>query len=36
VELETEILALLLRLDRGGGKGLVIDGEYLEAVVTLD
>ncbi len=33
--LETEILALLARLDRGGGRGLVIDGEYLEAVVTV-
>jgi ubiquinone/menaquinone biosynthesis C-methylase UbiE len=33
--LETEILGLLLRLDRGGGKGLVIDGEYLEAVITV-
>ena len=35
VELEREILALLERLDSGGGRGLVVPGEYLEAVLTV-
>jgi ubiquinone/menaquinone biosynthesis C-methylase UbiE len=33
--LEVEILALLRELDRGRGEGLVVDGAYLEAVVTI-
>jgi SAM-dependent methyltransferase len=32
--LEAELLVLLARRDRGGGRGLVVDGEYLEAVIT--
>jgi SAM-dependent methyltransferase len=32
--LGTEILALLERFDRGDGRGLVVPGEYLEAVLT--
>ncbi len=34
-ELEADILALLGRMDRGGGNGLVVPSEYLEVVVTL-
>jgi ubiquinone/menaquinone biosynthesis C-methylase UbiE len=33
--LEAEILALLASHDRGGGAGLVVDGTYLEAVITV-
>jgi ubiquinone/menaquinone biosynthesis C-methylase UbiE len=32
--LEADLLALLRRMDRGGGAGLVVPGEYLETVVT--
>ena len=32
-ELETDLVALLRRLDEGGGAGLVVPGEYLEAVI---
>jgi SAM-dependent methyltransferase len=33
-ELERDLVALLERRDRGGGAGLVVPSEYLEAVVT--
>jgi SAM-dependent methyltransferase len=33
--LEDELGALLRRFDRGGGRGLVADSEYLEVVVTI-
>ena len=33
--LEAELLALVERFDRGAGRGTVIPGEYLEAVLTL-
>jgi ubiquinone/menaquinone biosynthesis C-methylase UbiE len=33
--LETDLIALLRRADRGGGRGLVVPAEYLEIVVTL-
>jgi ubiquinone/menaquinone biosynthesis C-methylase UbiE len=33
--LERELLALLGRHDRGGGRGLVVESAYLEAVITL-
>lgn len=33
--LEKDLLALLARRDRGGGRGLVVDGEYLEAVIAI-
>jgi len=32
--LEADLLAVLRRLDRGGGSGLVVPGEYLETVIT--
>jgi ketosteroid isomerase-like protein len=32
--LEADIADLLARLDRGGGAGLVVPGEYVEAVVV--
>jgi ubiquinone/menaquinone biosynthesis C-methylase UbiE len=31
--LEAEITALLRRFDRGGGRGIVVEGEYLESVI---
>jgi SAM-dependent methyltransferase len=34
VAFETDLLALLTSLDRGGGKGLVVPGEYLEAIIV--
>jgi hypothetical protein len=33
--LEKDLLALLARRDRGGGGGLVVEGEYLEAVIAI-
>jgi ubiquinone/menaquinone biosynthesis C-methylase UbiE len=33
--LETDLVALLRRADRGGGRGLVVPAEYLETVITL-
>jgi ubiquinone/menaquinone biosynthesis C-methylase UbiE len=33
--LEGDIRDLLARMDQGGGRGLVVPGEYLEAVVTM-
>jgi ubiquinone/menaquinone biosynthesis C-methylase UbiE len=33
--LERELTALLERFDRGGGRGLVVAGEYLEAVIEM-
>jgi SAM-dependent methyltransferase len=32
--LEADLIALLQRVDRGGGAGLVVAGEYLETVIT--
>jgi ubiquinone/menaquinone biosynthesis C-methylase UbiE len=32
--LETDLLALLQRVDRGGGNGLVVPSDYLETIVT--
>jgi hypothetical protein len=32
--LEADLLALLRRVDRGGGAGLLVPGEYLETVIT--
>ena len=32
--LEADLLSVLRRLDRGGGSGLVVPGEYLETVIT--
>jgi SAM-dependent methyltransferase len=32
--LETDLIALLRKADRGGGDGLVVPGEYLETVIT--
>ena len=33
-EMERDLTALLTSLDRGGGRSLVVPGEYLEVVVT--
>jgi hypothetical protein len=32
--LEADLIALLRSLNRGGGAGLVVPGEYLETVIT--
>jgi hypothetical protein len=32
--LQADLLSLLRRVDRGGGAGLVVRGEYLETVIT--
>ena len=34
VRLEADLLSLLRSYDLGGGMGLVVAGEYLEAVIT--
>ena len=33
-DLEADLLALLRSQDKGGGKGLVVPGQYMETVIT--